>query len=150
MKNRMNKNSIDYVLVGDYYIPDLKLPMISRNGEKLQATLTNEQKVLFPKYTGCMREYQTMAECLLFQNSFKLGARMMLEVMDDNERINEAGCYFTRGGIQSFVYYVGNIVKHLQERYDGITRKSIAESPIAGGDFFIMCASSKAGLHLPV
>ncbi len=26
MKNTMNKNGIDYVLVGDYYIPDLKLP----------------------------------------------------------------------------------------------------------------------------
>ena len=25
MKNTMNKNGIDYVLVGDYYIPDLKL-----------------------------------------------------------------------------------------------------------------------------
>lgn len=26
MKNTMNKNGIDYVLVGDYYIPDLNLP----------------------------------------------------------------------------------------------------------------------------
>ena len=26
MENKMNKNGIDYVLVGDYYIPDLKLP----------------------------------------------------------------------------------------------------------------------------
>lgn len=26
MKNAMNKNGIDYVLVGDYYIPDLQLP----------------------------------------------------------------------------------------------------------------------------
>jgi hypothetical protein len=25
-----------------------------------------------------------MAECLLFQNSFRLGGRMMLEVMKDN------------------------------------------------------------------
>ena len=25
MKNTMNKNWIDYVLVGDYYIPDLEL-----------------------------------------------------------------------------------------------------------------------------
>ena len=26
MKERITKNGIDYVLVGDYYIPDLKLP----------------------------------------------------------------------------------------------------------------------------
>ena len=26
MKNTMNKNGIDYVLVGEYYIPDLTLP----------------------------------------------------------------------------------------------------------------------------
>ena len=26
MKERITKNGIDYVLVGDYYIPDLKFP----------------------------------------------------------------------------------------------------------------------------
>ena len=26
MKNKMSENGIEYVLVGDYYIPDLKLP----------------------------------------------------------------------------------------------------------------------------
>ena len=26
MENRMNKNGIEYVLTGDYYIPDLRLP----------------------------------------------------------------------------------------------------------------------------
>lgn len=30
MENKMNKNGIDYVLVGDYYIPDLKLPEETR------------------------------------------------------------------------------------------------------------------------
>ena len=34
--------------------------------------------------------------------------------------------------------YEGNIVRSLQRRYDGITRKSTAESLIAGGDFLIM------------
>ena len=32
--------------------------------------------------TDAVHEHQTMAECLLFQNSFKLGARMMVEVME--------------------------------------------------------------------
>ena len=46
-------------------------------------TLTDEQKELFEKYTDCVREYQTITDCLLFQNSFKLGARMMVEIMED-------------------------------------------------------------------
>ena len=57
------------------------LQLISRNEDKLLATMTEEQKELFTKYADCVREYQVMAECLLFQNSFRLGGRMMLEVM---------------------------------------------------------------------
>ena len=57
------------------------LQLISRNEEKLLATMTEEQKELFSRYTDCVREHQAMAECLLFQNSFRLGGRMMLEVM---------------------------------------------------------------------
>ena len=56
---------------------------ITRNEEKLLATMTDEQKELFSRYTDAVQEYQTMAECLLFQSSFKLGAKMMVEVMDD-------------------------------------------------------------------
>lgn len=58
-----------------------RLQLISRNEDKLRATLTDAQKELFTKYADCVREYQVMAECLLFQNSFRLGARIMLEVM---------------------------------------------------------------------
>ena len=59
---------------------EILLP-ISRNEDKLLATMTDAQKELFSRYTDCVREYQAMAECLLFQNSFSLGAKMMLEVM---------------------------------------------------------------------
>ena len=59
------------------------LQLISRNEDKLLATMTDEQKELFEKYTDCMREYQTNTDCLIFQNGFKLGARMMLEVMEE-------------------------------------------------------------------
>ena len=59
------------------------LQLISRNEDKLLATMTDAQKELFAKYADCVREYQTMAENLLFQNSFRLGARIMLEVMRD-------------------------------------------------------------------
>ena len=57
--------------------------LICRNEEKLKATMTNEQKELFEKYTDCVREHQTNTDCLIFQNGFKLGARMMLEVMEE-------------------------------------------------------------------
>lgn len=57
------------------------LRLITQNEEKLQATMTDEQKELFSRYMDCVREHQSMAECLLFQNSFRLGARIMLEVM---------------------------------------------------------------------
>ena len=59
------------------------LELICRNEEKLKATMTDEQKELFEKYTDCVREYQIITDCLLFQNSFKLGARMMVEVMEE-------------------------------------------------------------------
>ena len=55
--------------------------MITRNEEKLLATMTDEQKNLFSRYTDAVREHQTLAECLLFQSSFKLGAGMMIEVL---------------------------------------------------------------------
>ena len=55
--------------------------MDTKDEEKLLATMTEEQKELFSRYTDCVREHQAMSECLLFQNSFRLGGRMMLEVM---------------------------------------------------------------------
>lgn len=57
------------------------LHLTSRNEEKLLATMTDAQKELFTKYTDCVRDYQVMAECLLFRNSFRLGARMMLKMV---------------------------------------------------------------------
>ena len=60
------------------------LQLISRNEDKLLATMTDAQKDLFSRYQDCMREFQAMTECLLFQNSFRLGAKMMLEIMQDN------------------------------------------------------------------
>ena len=58
------------------------LQRISRNEEKLQSTMTDAQKELFSRYADSVREFQDMAESLLFQNSFRLGARMMLEIME--------------------------------------------------------------------
>ena len=46
------------------------LELICRNEEKLKATMTDEQKELCEKYMDCVREFQAMSECLLFQNCF--------------------------------------------------------------------------------
>lgn len=59
------------------------LQLISRNEDNLLATMTDVQKELFTKYADCVRDYQVMAECMLFQNSFRLGAKMMLAVMSE-------------------------------------------------------------------
>ena len=56
--------------------------LIFRNEEKLKATMMDEQEELFEKYIDCVRENQVITDCLIFQNGFKLGARMMLEVME--------------------------------------------------------------------
>ena len=67
-----------------------RLRLISRNEDKLLATMTEDQKELFIKYADCVREYQVMAECLPFQNSFHLGGSMMLKVMRGD--IGDAYC----------------------------------------------------------
>lgn len=36
--------------------------------------MTDEQKELFTKYADCVREYQVMAECLLFRTAFAWAA----------------------------------------------------------------------------
>ncbi len=47
------------------------LQLICRNEEKLQATFTDEQKDLFSRYVDCMREFQAMADCLMFPRQAK-------------------------------------------------------------------------------
>ena len=59
------------------------LRLITKNKEKLQATFSDEQRELFSKYTDCIQAFQTISECLMFQNSFRLGAKIMLEVMEE-------------------------------------------------------------------
>ena len=59
------------------------LELICRNEEKLQATMTAKQKELFSRYTDAVREHQMTPDYLIFQNGFKLDAKIMLEVMEE-------------------------------------------------------------------
>lgn len=60
-----------------------RLHMVTRKEEKLLSTMTKEQKELFSRYSNCVREFRSLTELLLFQSSFKLGARMMAEMMGE-------------------------------------------------------------------
>ncbi len=46
--------------------------------------MTDKQKKWFEKYTDCVREHQTSTDCLIFQNGFRLGASIMLEIMEES------------------------------------------------------------------
>ena len=80
----------DLVLEGKLwtYLADLneqsqnRLQLIIRQIQEAEP-VNDELKELFSKYTDCVQEFQTISECLLFQNSFCLGAKIMLEVMEE-------------------------------------------------------------------
>lgn len=59
------------------------LHLLSRNEEKLLSPLSDEQKSLFTLCAENRQELQSISERLLFKNSFCLGARIMLEVMEE-------------------------------------------------------------------
>ena len=70
MKDRIRENGIDYVLVGDYYIPDLKLP---------------EEERHIGKY-GCMhREYLKENNPMLY-NDLILSCQLWTYLADANEQ----------------------------------------------------------------
>ena len=59
------------------------LEQVCRKEEILQATMGEEQKALFIQYTDAVQRYAALTDCLLFQSSFRLGARMMLEILEE-------------------------------------------------------------------
>jgi len=73
MKERITKNGIDYVLVGDYYIPDLKLP---------------EEDRPIGKYGRMHREYLRKNNPALF-NDLLLNCQLWTYLADINEQAQE-------------------------------------------------------------
>lgn len=59
------------------------LQLVCRNEEKLKDALTDAQKELFTRYLDSVHELQAVTECILFQSSFRLGAKMMMEVLNN-------------------------------------------------------------------
>ena len=73
MKERITKNGIDYVLVGDYYIPDLKL---------------TEEECPIGKYGRMHREYLRENNPMLF-NDLVLSCQLWTYLADINEQAQE-------------------------------------------------------------
>ncbi|HCI60540.1 MAG TPA: hypothetical protein DE313_06985 [Ruminococcus sp.] len=59
------------------------LGLLNRNKEKLIATLSDEQKETFEKYKDCKQEISEICERNAFLNGFRLGARIIIEVVNN-------------------------------------------------------------------
>lgn len=59
------------------------LGLFNRNEEKLIATLSDEQKETFEKYKDCNQEISEICERNAFLNGFRLGARIIIEVVNN-------------------------------------------------------------------
>ena len=73
MKEKKSINNMEYVLVGDYYIPDLKLP--------------NEERPI-GKYGRMHREYLKEYNPMMF-NDLVLGGQLWTYLADLNEQAQE-------------------------------------------------------------
>ena len=58
---------------------------IARHSEDLEKLLNDEQREIFDKFRECWNEYVSLAEAAIFEYAFKLGARLTLEsLIEDN------------------------------------------------------------------
>ena len=57
---------------------------LKRKAIKHTKLLTEEQKAIFEKYQDCWNEHVSLAEAAIFEYAFKLGARLMLDSLGEN------------------------------------------------------------------
>ena len=67
--------------------PEMKelMEYMARHHDSLLKTMTDEQKEIFEKFDDCWSEYMSLAEAAIFEYAFKLGAKLMLSVMCEEE-----------------------------------------------------------------
>ena len=67
--------------------PQMKelLGYMARHHENLEKTFTDEQKEIFEKFHDCWSEYVSLAEAAIFEYAFRLGARLVMETLQDTE-----------------------------------------------------------------
>ena len=61
------------------------LGYMARHHEDLEKTFTDEQKEIFEKFHDCWSEYMSFAEASIFEYAFKLGARLTMEILNDDK-----------------------------------------------------------------
>ena len=61
------------------------LGYMSRHHEDLEKSLTDEQKEIFEKFHDCWSEYMSLGEAAICEYAFKLGARLMHDVMCEED-----------------------------------------------------------------
>ena len=54
-------------------------------GDALTASLTPEQKELFENYMDAQREVNVLTDCDTFIYSFKLGAKIMMDILTEGQ-----------------------------------------------------------------
>ena len=64
---------------GSFYISGV----IIKRLQKLTGTLSDEQKETFEKYKDCNQEISEICERNAFLNGFRLGARIIIEVVNN-------------------------------------------------------------------
>ena len=57
------------------------LSYMSRHREDLEKSLSDEQKEIFEKFHDCWSEYASLSEAAIFEYAFKLGAKLIYDVM---------------------------------------------------------------------
>ena len=61
------------------------LDLLSKNDDNLMENLSEKEKEIFEKYKDCSAEISQITEFENFIKGFRLGALMMLEVMEDSD-----------------------------------------------------------------
>ena len=61
------------------------LAELGRVGDALTASLNEEEKKLFEDYMDAQREVTVLTDCETFCYAFKLGAKIMLDVLTDGQ-----------------------------------------------------------------
>ena len=59
------------------------LKLLNRNEDEFLKTLSNEQKIIFEKLKDCNREISEICEREIFLNGFRLGAKIIVDVVNN-------------------------------------------------------------------
>ena len=67
--------------------PEMKelMEYMARHHDDLLKTMTDDQNETFEKFHDCWSEYMSLAEAVIFEYAFRLGARLVIDVQKDTE-----------------------------------------------------------------